>query len=130
MIYVTNILWVGVGGFLGSVGRYLIGLGARRWLAQAWVPAGTLTVNVVGCFALGVLTVWATREEALSESTRLFLMVGLLGGFTTFSAFGGDCYDFIRNEQVGRALLNVAANTLLGLAAVAFGFFTAKRWVG
>ncbi len=127
MITTLNILWVGLGGFLGSVGRYLVGVGARRWLAHAWLPVGTLTVNVVGCFALGALTAWATRHETVGEPTRLFLMVGLLGGFTTFSTFGVDCYELIRSEQFGRALTNIVANTVLGIAAVAVGFWLVKR---
>ena len=109
-------LLVFVGGGLGSLLRYLAGLAVGGTLA-------TLTVNVAGCFAIGLI---AAAVPAHMVAIRLFFLTGLLGGFTTFSAFGLDAYTLWHRGEPGQAALYVAASLILSLAAVALGFMVAR----
>ena len=116
-----NLLFVGTGGFLGSVSRYyLSGLvihasGAPRF------PLATLVVNVTGCLTIGVLAGLAEHAHVLSPSARLFLFTGFLGGYTTFSAFAYETYFLGREHAWASATINVAAQVVLGLLAVVLG---------
>jgi CrcB protein len=126
-------LFVAIGGSLGALARYSVGLVAAHWLGKGF-PWGTLLVNVAGCFAMGiVMRVLANLEahspDALTPALHLqfslwrhAIAIGFLGGLTTFSSFSGDT---LREFQAGQpfvALGNVAANVLLCLAAVWCGF--------
>ena len=117
----TQIALVGLGGFLGSVGRYLLSLLVTQWSSASRFPAATLVVNVVGCLAIGVLSGFATRSEFLTPSVRLFMITGLLGGFTTFSAFGFETFLLGKASLGMMALANIAAQIVLGLGAVWLG---------
>jgi CrcB protein len=113
-------LCVGAGGFLGAVSRY----GLSQWLrssVEGGYPLGTLAVNVLGCFGIGALLGLSQHHPGLSENARLFLVVGLLGSFTTFSTFGHETLRLFGEDQLGRALLNVGLNLVLGLGAVWLG---------
>jgi CrcB protein len=116
----ANWLVVGVGSFLGGVARYLLAGVAQR-LAGPSFPAGTLTVNVVGCLFIGAVLHLVEDRSMLDPRARLFLGVGVLGGFTTFSAFGYETMELLRGGGLRLAFLNVAANVVLGLAAVWLG---------
>lgn len=117
----TQITLVGLGGLLGSVGRYLLSLLVTQWSGATRFPAATLVINVVGCLAIGALSGLATRSDVLTPALRLFLVTGLLGGFTTFSAFGYETF-LLGKESLGAlALANVAAQIVLGLGAVWLG---------
>ena len=118
-----NILMVALGGALGSVGRYLAITGVIR-LHPAPFPVGTMLVNIAGSFAIGVLM--ARFSQADSESARLFLVTGILGGFTTFSAFSWDALQLFQRGQMGAALLYIGGSVLLSLLAVAAGFSLAR----
>jgi CrcB protein len=109
-------LLVGLGGALGSMARYGIGLA----LPSIGFPYATLAVNVIGCFGIGLVLPTIDRAVALPPDLRLLIVVGFLGGFTTFSAFGNETIALVRAGGTV-ALLNVAANVLLGLAAVVLG---------
>lgn len=109
-------LLVGIGGALGSMARYGIGLA----VPSVGFPYATLLVNVLGCFAVGLALPTLDRAAALSPDVRLLVVVGFLGGFTTFSAFGNETIALLR-AGVGPAMLNVLANVLFGLAAVLLG---------
>jgi CrcB protein len=112
-----RILLIGCGGFLGSAARYLLsGLVQER--AGLAFPAGTLCVNVLGCLAIGALSEAAETRGAFSPDTRAFLMVGILGGFTTFSAFGNETINMMREGDRALAGLNVLSQVTLGLGAV------------
>ncbi len=111
-----NFLWVGAGGFLGSIARFGMSLGLRSFV-PAW-PLATLFVNVLGSFAIGYL---AGNAEKYSTPALLFLSVGVLGGFTTFSTFSLETLELIRHHQVVPAVANILMNVFLGLAAVWFG---------
>ena len=123
----SHVLIVGAGGFIGSVLRYWVsGLG-QRWMQVAF-PAGTLLVNVLGCLLVGAI--WGLVEycQWFSPPTRLFITVGILGGFTTFSAFGYETFALLQDREYLLAAGNVAANVILGIGAVAIGWMAAKAF--
>ena len=119
-----NPLLVFVGGGLGAVLRYGVG---RIAILGGWgAPVATLVVNVAGCLAMGLLAGWFARGGGGSEPWRLFLLTGLLGGFTTFSAFGLDTLTLWQRGAAGPAAAYVAASVLLSLGAVALGFMLTR----
>jgi CrcB protein len=113
---ILTLTQVALGGALGSVQRYLTNLGVMRLIGPGF-PYGTLIVNIVGSFAMGFLVVILAHKDA----TRLapLLMTGLLGGFTTFSAFSLDTLTLWERGQPGLALLYVAGSVGISLAAIA-----------
>lgn len=115
----NNVFLVGVGGFIGSVLRYLVS--AYLHQSNKDFPYGTLAVNVVGCFVIGFLTHLVETHGMFEENTRNFMFVGILGGFTTFSSFGNETVKLARDSQMLNALANVGANVILGLVAVWLG---------
>lgn len=120
-----KILLVGLAGLAGTLCRYwLSGAFARRY-GEAF-PAGTLAVNLLGCFAAGLLFQLTEGREAFSETARAAVFVGLLGGFTTFSAYGLQTFELMREGRVGLAALNVVASNLLGVLSVCAGYALAK----
>jgi len=123
----TKVLLVAVGGAAGSVARYLVGVAALRWIGPGW-PWGTMTVNVVGGFLMGILTGWlALRATGQQETLRVFLGVGILGGFTTFSAFSLDTALMIEKRAYGQAFSYTAASAIIALAALFAGLVLARR---
>lgn len=120
-----DVLLVGLGGFLGSIGRYgLSGVILRQTAADRF-PLGTLVVNVLGCLVMGLLAGLAERWHLFGAPARLFLMTGLLGGFTTFSAFAYETYFLGREQAWLSAAANVFLSVALGLAALWVGHATA-----
>ena len=127
----TRLLIVAAGGALGAVARYGVGVWAQRLLPTAQWPWATLTVNVVGGLLMGLLAGWlAFRGGAHSESLRLFAAVGVLGGFTTFSAFSLEAALMIERRQLAMAGGYVAASVLLSIAALFIGLMVARRAFG
>ena len=124
-------LVVGLGGFIGSVGRYKLG-GMILHHSTAWrFPLSTFVVNVVGCFVIGALAALVEHRDLFSPDTRLFLFTGLLGGFTTFSAFGYEGIFLLRRGEIGIALAYAGLSVVCGFAAVwlafeLFGFGAAR----
>lgn len=112
-----QVLLVALGGALGSVARYGVGFAAARWIGLGF-PWGTLAVNMIGGLAMGVL---AARVGPEQESARLFLGVGLLGGFTTFSAFSLETVRLMEHHP-GLAMLYAAASLILSVGACWLGF--------
>jgi CrcB protein len=134
--FLTASLYVALGGGIGSWLRFLVGrfyVQAIGPLKAGAFPWGTLTVNVVGSFAMGVLVGWLARHGTgsglASEGSRLFLAVGLLGGFTTFSAFSLEVVNIFERGQSALAFAYIALSLLAGLAALAGGL-TIMRAVG
>ena len=117
----TNVLLEALGGALGSVARYGVGFAAARWLGLAF-PWGTLIVNVAGGLAMGVL---AARVGPAEESTRLLLGVGLLGGFTTFSAFSLETARLLEHD-FGAAALYVLGSLVLSVGACWLGLMLGR----
>jgi CrcB protein len=117
---VITVLLVGLGGFVGSVVRYGLG-GLVQDHTGATFPFGTLAVNVLGCFVIGSVSELAETRGLLTPETRAFLIIGVLGGFTTFSAFGNETLNLLRERDVTLAAANVLANVVLALSAVWLG---------
>ncbi|WP_372696301.1 fluoride efflux transporter CrcB [Immundisolibacter sp.] len=107
---------VAAGGAIGSVARYVAVNGLAAWLGRAF-PYGTLAVNVIGSFLMGVALAVLVQRGWLGEPWRAALMAGLLGGFTTFSAFAGETL-VLAQQRPGAAALNIGLHLLLCLAAV------------
>ena len=121
-------LAIALGGALGSVGRYYVMGAAERWLASligAGFPYGTLTVNVAGSFILGALVQGLAASFDASQVVQRFLFVGLLGGFTTFSAFSADSIALLERGEAGRAMLYIALSVVLSVG----GFYLGLRLV-
>ena len=116
----AQILFVGMGGFLGSVARYLL-VGLVQSASTGPFPLGTLAVNVIGCVAVGGLSHLLETSSVLTNDARAFLVIGLLGGFTTFSAFGNETFGLLRQGGGSLAGANVLANVLLALGGVWLG---------
>lgn len=117
-----------LGGGLGAVMRFSLAL----WVdARAGVqfPWGTLAVNVAGCFAIGVVATLAEEHAIVSPALRLFLVTGLLGGFTTFSAFGMETWQLVEDGRGLAALANAVASVAAGLAAVIAGVVATRAVV-
>jgi fluoride exporter len=114
---------VALGGALGSVARYAVGL-ALRPASPTW-PWGTLTVNVAGSLAIGILFAWFAARP-VSDAVRLGLITGVLGGFTTFSAFSIETLELLRSVGPGAAAGYVAVSLITGLGACALGLWAAR----
>lgn len=114
------ILWVAAGGALGSVARYFVNVAAGR-LAGPDFPWGTLTVNIVGSFVMGFLIALMALKVQVSQEMRAFLTTGILGGFTTFSAFSLDFATLVERREAGLAALYVLGSVGLSLVAIFAG---------
>ena len=118
---VASFAWVFLGGGLGSALRYGVGRAALAWLGPNF-PAGTLIVNVVGCFAIGALAEWlALHDAGVGQDTKLFLVAGILGGFTTFSAFALDTVVLWQRGATGTAALYVLASFVVSVGGLLAG---------
>jgi fluoride exporter len=120
-----NILLVALGGALGSAARYLVTVAATRLLGPAF-PWGTVFVNLLGSFLMGVLVELIARRFGASAELQLFLATGVLGGFTTFSSFSLDAAVLAERGDLGLAFAYVAGSVLLGLAALFAGLALAR----
>ena len=120
-----NILLIGLGGFIGSIARYLVSRlnNHIEWLS---IPVGTLAVNVIGSFLIGFLIGISEKSPILTVELRMFLMVGLCGGFTTFSSFSGENLMLMRNGQFLPLFLYTGLSILLGFTAVYLGYVSTK----
>lgn len=117
----TNILLVGIGGFIGSALRYTVSGYVQQATKSVGFPYGTLTVNLLGCFVIGFLAQFAENRGLFTSESRLFVFVGILGGFTTFSSFGNETLNLARDGQMMSALANIGGNVIIGLFAVWLG---------
>jgi len=118
---VRNILLVGAGGFVGAVLRYLVGGAVLHHTANWRFPLSTFVVNVVGCLVAGILMALAVKHDSFSPELRLLLFTGLLGGFTTFSAFGVETVYLIQRHELLWAGANVVGSVCVGIGVL---------WVG
>ncbi len=118
---IKNIFLVGIGGFFGSIARY--GISFLNLNVNFFsIPLGTLLVNITGSLIIGFLTGVSAKSELLTAEWRLFLMVGICGGFTTFSSFTNENLALIHNGQIVTVLIYTALSIILGFFAVYFGY--------
>ena len=120
-----NIIIIGLGGFLGALARY----GAALWIGQRWgrtFPLGTFAVNVSGCFLIGLMMTLFTERYVVNPQWRLFLVVGFLGAYTTFSTFEFETGALIRDSEWLYAFANVMLSVAAGFAALKLGEITAR----
>ena len=115
------VLLVALGGAIGSVARYKLSGFVLHHTVDWRFPAGTFAVYVIGCLAAGVLAGLAEKHDMFSPDTRVLLFTGLLGGFTTFSAFGLETMHLLKRGDLSVAAANVALSVLAGLAALWIG---------
>ena len=122
----SHAVLVGLGGFLGSVCRFFVQGAAHRITPFMGFPVGTLVVNVIGCFLIGLLNGLADTRQLFGPEARLFLFIGVFGGFTTYSTFGFETVALLRDAEVTRAVTSVFMHLVAGLGAVWFGDFLSR----
>lgn len=129
----SQLLAVGLGGFVGAVARYSITeLLTRKY--PGVFPLGTFVVNAIGCLLIGILMAIVMHKQLHSsirvhEHASLFLISGFLGSLTTFSTFGHDTVSLLRNAELNHAFLNIAGNLIVGLVAVWLGWASVLYWL-
>lgn len=116
-----DILFVGLGGGIGSIMRFLTSRFTARLVAAQWLFLGTLAANLIGCFLIGILSGWMLSHMPDNQSFRLLFIVGFCGGYTTFSTFAFENYRLIEMNQWGILLLYLTASVVLGFIAVWLG---------
>jgi len=127
--WVRELLLLGLAGALGTMGRYGMSGLVYRWLGDR-LPYGTLAVNVLGSFVLGMLMQLALATDLVPRAWRLALTVGFLGAFTTYSTFSYETVRYLEEGAWRPALANVALNLLLGFAAAWGGIAFSRTWMG
>lgn len=121
----VKLFLIGLAGFVGTLSRYwLSGFIARRY--GETFPLGTLAVNLVGCFLVGFLFYLMQERYLVNQDMRSIVLIGLLGGFTTFSSLGLQTFTLLQNNEMGLAVLNVLASNVLGLVLVWAGYTLGK----
>jgi CrcB protein len=116
-----NLLVIAVGGALGSIARYLLSTFVLR-VSGTLFPLGTFIVNVVGCLVFGAIAGATSQRVHISSTTRLFLLTGILGGFTTFSTYTFESFALIRDGQFAWATINIAGQVVVGLVGFWAGY--------
>ncbi len=115
-----KLVYIAAGGALGSVARYLVGGWVQERFAHSVFPYGTLVVNLLGCLLIGIL--WELYDEfKLAPEIRLFVFIGVLGGFTTFSSFAWESRNLLQDGEIGAGLMNVLASNVAGIVLVFAG---------
>ena len=118
------ILGIGIGSFIGGISRYLLTDLIQKHFSSTF-PYGTMFVNIIGCFFIGIVYGWASTGN-LSEEGRLFLTTGLIGGFTTFSAFSFEIITMLQNNELFYAILYLIISVLIGLLMTFLGILLMK----
>lgn len=119
-----TILLIGTGGFAGSVSRYLL----TKFIASKWpmaFPWGTFTVNVLGCFLIGIV-MGLSFQSSISTQTRLVLATGFCGGFTTFSTYSLEIFELYQKGEAGISLFYLLASIVLGFIGIWLGLWVAR----
>lgn len=118
----VKILLVGIGGFLGSICRYVTSGFVFKLAGKAYFPYGTLAVNIIGCLIIGLLGGLTENRQLFNPELRILMFAGFLGGFTTFSTFGYEVFTFARDGQITSCLYNLGLHLVLGIGAVWLGY--------
>jgi CrcB protein len=122
----NQVLAIAAGGALGALLRYWTSVTVHGRLGAAF-PYGTLTVNVLGSLLMGFLYIWLIERMAAGPALRAFLLIGVLGAFTTFSTFSMETLNLMESGQFGKALLNVVASVVVCVAAAGAGVLAARQ---
>lgn len=122
----NQVLAIAGGGALGALLRYWVSTGVYMMTGRAF-PYGTLVVNVLGSLLIGFLYVWLLERMAAGSALRAFVLIGVLGAFTTFSTFSLETVTLIESGQLGRAGLNMLVSAVLCVAAAALGVYIARQ---
>lgn len=129
---IRDLLFVGLGGFLGANVRYMLTAWAavrfEKWFGLASLPYGTLFVNVTGSFLLAVFGVWFAHQARWSESVRLLIGTGFFGAYTTFSTYANESVGLMRGEHGAEGLVYILLSNGLCLLAVLLGLWLGERW--
>lgn len=124
----TNLLLVALGGAIGASLRHVSGIAALRLMGTAF-PWGTLFVNVFGSLVMGFFIAWLTKRTGTSNELRLFMATGILGGFTTFSAFSLDVANMVERGAITSAISYILASVVISLAAVFIGLWFGRSFL-
>jgi fluoride exporter len=122
-----SIFIVGIGGFIGSIMRYLVTIWSNSLFQGTSFPFGTLIANISGCLFLGLLNGWADNHQFFTAQIRLFMFVGILGSYTTFSTFSYETIKMMQNGDLFQAMMNTAVQVIIGFFAAFIGFQIACR---
>jgi CrcB protein len=125
-MHVTQMLAIAAGGAVGALLRYWTSTAVHARLGTAF-PYGTLLVNVVGSLLMGFLYIWLLERVAEGPALRAFLLIGLLGAFTTFSTFSLETLNLVQTGQLTRALVNIIASVTLCIGAASLGVLAARQ---
>ena len=124
--FVSQFLLVGLGGFIGSALRFSVYVGLQRWAPQFFIPMGSMAVNILGCFAIGYLGGLLEIKQGFNPALSLFLMAGILGGFTTFSAYALEVLTLSHNGFIIKAVVLTLSQVVFGISAAWLGFQLAQ----
>ncbi|MBI4699060.1 MAG: fluoride efflux transporter CrcB [Nitrospirae bacterium] len=113
-----KIITIGIGGFLGSISRYLISGFVQNMSRNISFPYGTFAVNSIGCLIIGIVSQLGETKGFLSDLSRSFIIIGFLGGFTTFSAFGNETFNLLHDGETNLAVLNALGQVIICLTCV------------
>ncbi len=122
-----SIFLVGIGGFIGSIMRYFVTIWSKGLFQDLSFPLGTLIANITGCLFLGLFNGWAEHHQFFTPQVRLFMFVGILGSYTTFSTFSYETIKMMQNGDSFQAFLNITLQVLVGLFAAFIGFQIALK---
>lgn len=128
MEHLTASLIIGVSGAIGANARYFLGLAIQRWSGDNY-PWGTFFINVSGSLLMGLFTAWLA-QAALSPNYRLFLLTGLLGGYTTFSSYSMEAVRLWERREFAKSWLYLGSSVVFGFMACAAGVWLARRLIG
>ncbi len=126
MEFVLRLCSIGLGGFIGAILRYLVSGWVQDRSGSIAFPFGTLSVNLIGCFVIGLLTFLVETRSFFGVETRTFILIGLLGSFTTFSTFGNETLVLIRGGRMDMAALYAGVHVIVGVAMVWLGRLAAS----
>jgi CrcB protein len=116
-----QVLWIALGGAIGAVLRYLMATGINAWIPVNF-PIGTLLVNSLGCLIIGIVYSLLSTTPTYQTTLKPFLVIGILGGFTTFSSYAIETLQLAQTQQIMKALLYIALSNFIGLASAWVGF--------
>ena len=122
-----KLLLIALGGAAGTLARYGVSIACARWGERLHFPVGTLAVNLVGCFLIGFLNGLFLERVAVRPEVRAALVIGFLGGFTTFSSYAWESFDLLKDRETSRFAANVLASNLAGVTFVAVGYSLGRR---